>query len=271
MYPFFKNWMIGIGMKLVGVGISLGIGRLVHSTSERLLVIICGLVLVALDVTYRSKSEGGHWISPRGGGHVFIVPVWALGIVCLVGSLWVSKEGTWKGSNASQQALAGVPNPPQEALAAAPSAPQDDQEQLQVFKANGCQLSAPATWAAQPQSANPRAKIVVANSTGESSVGISYEPAVGTTLTQRHVAQLMDKANTMPLKLEDSNWSMLDNHDAWREIRVGSLRGSNRIWIRYSYKVDSAVVQVIGVAAGRRSREERELLETIIKSAHCEQ
>jgi hypothetical protein len=162
------------------------------------------------------------------------------------------------------------------APAASPPAATEDlsaarkDEQFQTFESNGCRLSAPSTWTVQAEPTNAGPKLIIANSTGKSSVGIHYESSTGTTLTQQDIAQLMEKANRMPLKLEDSHWSMVDNHEAWREVRAGSLGGSSRMWIRYSYKVDSAVVQVIGVAAGSRSREERELLETILRSSHCE-
>jgi hypothetical protein len=56
----------------------------------------------------------------------------------------------------------------------------------------------------------------------------------------------------------------------WREVRKGAFGGSQRTWIRYSYHQSSAVVQVIGVVKGQASRDERELLETIMRSCHCE-
>jgi hypothetical protein len=176
--------------------------------------------------------------------------------------------------------LAAAPGAPPPAaadpsvLAAAPArdprAARSDQEPQQVFAAKGCRLSAPASWTAQAGLANADAKLVIASPTGEASVGIHFEPAAGTTLSKRDIARLMAEAKRMPLVLEDSNWSLVDNHDAWREVRAGSLQGSSRLWIRYSYHLDKAVVQVIGVASGNRSREARGLLETIVRSAHCE-
>ena len=171
--------------------------------------------------------------------------------------------------SSAAQASAAVPTAFPATPTEDPSATRQD-EQFQTFESNGCRLSAPATWAVQAEPSNAGAKLVLSDLTGKSSVGIHYESAAGTTLTKRDVAQLMEKANRMPLKLEDSHWSMVDNHEAWREVRTGSLGGSNRIWIRYSYHLDSAVVQVIAVAAGSRLREERELLETILRSSHCE-
>jgi hypothetical protein len=160
------------------------------------------------------------------------------------------------------------------ALAVAPTgeprAARPDPEPQQVFAAKGCRLSAPASWTAQAELANADAKLVISSPTGEASVGIHFEPAAGTTLTKREVARLMAEAKRMPLALEDGNWSLVDDHDAWREVRTGSLRGSSRLWIRYSYQLEEAVVQVIGVASGSRSREARALLESIIRSVHCE-
>jgi len=165
-------------------------------------------------------------------------------------------------------APAEAPSAPPPTSARAPrGTPQD---QLQVFTGKGCKLSAPLTWKVQTDPGNTDAKLVIANPTGDASVGIHFEPATGTKLTKRDIARLMEGAKRMPLALEDSNWSLIDNHDAWREVRAGTLRGSSRLWIRYSYQLDKAVVQVIGVASGRRSRGARELLESIIMSTHCE-
>jgi len=47
------------------------------------------------------------------------------------------------------------------------------------------------------------AKLVIANLTGKSSVGIRYEPASGAKLTKQDIDTLMEKASRMPLKLED--------------------------------------------------------------------
>jgi hypothetical protein len=164
----------------------------------------------------------------------------------------------------------GDPTPSQLTPALDSNAPQPDQEQLRVFEAKGCQLSAPATWIVQAQSLDSRANLVISDPTGESSVGIHFAPADGPTLTEKDVARLMEKANRMPLRLIDSNWSFVDNQKAWREVRTGLLRGSNRVWIRYSYQVGSTVAQVIGVAVVSRLHEAREFLETIMKSAHCQ-
>jgi hypothetical protein len=164
----------------------------------------------------------------------------------------------------------GDPTPSQQTPARDSNAPQPDQEQIRVFEAKGCQLSAPATWTVETQPSDSRANLVISDPTGEASVGIHFEPASGPTLTEKDVARLMEEANRMPLRLIDSNWSLVDNQKAWREVRTGLLRGSNRVWIRYSYQVDSAVAQVIGVAVVSRLHEAREFLETIMKSAHCQ-
>ena len=168
-------------------------------------------------------------------------------------------------------APAPAPAVPPAAPITGPSPARPDPDQIQTFEGKGCKLSAPATWSVLAQPADSTARLVISSPTGEASVGIHQEPAAGTTLTKRDVAQLMEKANRMPLRLEDSNWSMLDNHDAWREIRTGAMGGTTRLWIRYSYHLGSAVIQVIGVASGTRSRQAREHLETILKSAHCEE
>jgi hypothetical protein len=184
-------------------------------------------------------------------------------------------------SNAPLALPAPAPEPPQSAPAAgprtpapagteAPSAAGQEEAQLQMFQANGCKLSAPATWAVQTQPANSAAKLVISDSSGGSSVGIHYEAATGSKLTEQDVDQLMREANRMPLKLIDSGWTVLDQRKAWRELRVGSINGANRVWIRYSYQVGANVAQVIGVQTGERAPTKRELLETVMKSTHCE-
>jgi len=169
-----------------------------------------------------------------------------------------------------------VPTSSAAGLTASPPTPTQDPnpprpgEQFQTLQANGCRLSAPATWSIQPEAMKTGAKLVIASLTGISSVGIRYEPASGTKLTKQDIDALMEKASRMPLKLEDSQWSMVDKHDAWREVRTGAMGGSQRLWIRYSYRENSALVQLIGSASGTPSREERELLETILQSSHCD-
>jgi hypothetical protein len=175
-----------------------------------------------------------------------------------------------RASTTAPQVSAADPTAPQPSPTEDPSAAGQVDEQLRSFASNGCRLSAPATWTVQAEAGNAHARLVIADPTGTLSVGIHDEPSAGTTLTKRDVARLMEKANRMPLKLEDSNWSSVDNHEAWREVRVGSLGGSERTWIRYSYRMGASVVQLIGVARGRRARDERKLLETIILSSHCE-
>jgi hypothetical protein len=130
-------------------------------------------------------------------------------------------------------------------------------------------MSAPASWTLLNEPASQGSKLVITDPRGESSVGIHWEAAAGKKLTKREIAQLMEKANGMPLVLETSGYSVLDRHEAWREVRTGTIRGSHRAWIRYSYHVDGALVQVIGTVSGSQPREARESLETIMQSSRC--
>jgi hypothetical protein len=226
----------------------------------RMLVLFIVLVITVRVISTFWPGCKRHRPMAYGGCAIFVV------VLAMIGFAYrYPREGAHQSG-----APVGDPTPSQQAPVGDSSAPQPDPKQLRVFESKGCQLSAPATWSVQAQPSDSHANLVISDPTGEASVGIHFEPAVGTTLTEKDIAKLMEKANRMPLRLIDSNWSFVDNQKAWREVRTGLLRGSNRVWIRYSYHVDSTVAQVIGVAVVSRLHEERDLLETIMKSAHCE-
>jgi hypothetical protein len=209
---------------------------------------------------------------------IFVILHWdaakrplVVGLIGLaIGVFGVAVDPTRGKGSTAQPASVSDPTESPSAATEEPSAGAQAPAGYRTFEASGCQLSAPATWSIPSAAGDDGAKIVVADPTEKLSVGIHYESATGLALTQADVARLMATANRMPLKLEDSHWSMVDKHDAWREVRSGSMGGTSRVWIRYSYQLGSVVVQVIGTAAGNTSRQQREILEKIIRSAHCE-
>jgi hypothetical protein len=270
------NW-IGLGVCVVGLGIGFMIGRLAHASDDHLMMLIGGPIMVALDLAYRKGAETGHWIRPRGGGHFFYIPAWIWGAVFFLGAGTMSQARRSREPAkpqrpaASSPAPAGIPQaePAAASFTATASLPAAEQGRLRVFESMGCKLSAPATWTTKDTPTNTEARLVIADPTGSASVGIHFESSPGRELTQRDVKELMAKANRMPLRLEDSTWSAIGDHKAWREVRTGELGGTHRTWIRYSYHADSAVVQVIGMLTGSRSRDDRRLLESILLSADC--
>lgn len=49
--------------------------------------LMMGVLCILLDATYRIQQPNGHWISPLGGGSVFFLPVWLIGIFWTIGGL----------------------------------------------------------------------------------------------------------------------------------------------------------------------------------------
>jgi hypothetical protein len=76
---------VGIAICAIGFGIAFAIAHfLFHFSVEGLVMVIGGPLIAALDAIYRLKFGKGHWLSARGGGGLFFLPVWAFGLLWLV-------------------------------------------------------------------------------------------------------------------------------------------------------------------------------------------
>jgi hypothetical protein len=80
------NW-IGAAIGVVGIAAAFGLGKLLAVSNEGFVLVVMGLVVIPLDLLYRTKSEDGHLLHPSGGGNIWFIPVWCWGIVCLLAGL----------------------------------------------------------------------------------------------------------------------------------------------------------------------------------------
>jgi hypothetical protein len=76
------NWP-GIIMVAIAFAMAFGIGHLAGISAEGPLMIIAGPLCAAMDLVYRFRHPARRWFHPNGGGAVFFIPVWVLGIIWL--------------------------------------------------------------------------------------------------------------------------------------------------------------------------------------------
>ena len=70
-------------MAAIAIAIAFGIGHLTGYSAEGPLMIIAGPLCAAMDLTYRFRVSGRRWFQPNGGGALFFIPVWIMGIFWL--------------------------------------------------------------------------------------------------------------------------------------------------------------------------------------------
>lgn len=75
--------LLGIVMAAAGFGIAYGVGTLLGSTEEDLIMIIGGPIITIADLGYRLRSRTGHWFQSDGGGSLFFLPMWLFGLFWL--------------------------------------------------------------------------------------------------------------------------------------------------------------------------------------------
>ncbi len=85
--------LVGIIMMIIGFTISFGIGAILGTDAEGPLMMILGPILIAMDVTDRLRSKGGHLYIPSRGGSLFFLPVWAFGVLWFVLGIYDTVQG----------------------------------------------------------------------------------------------------------------------------------------------------------------------------------
>jgi len=70
-------------MLAVAFGIAIGISVLFNLEREAPGVLIGGVILVAIELSYRLKKSDGDYDTPMVGGSLFFIPAWVMG------ALWV--------------------------------------------------------------------------------------------------------------------------------------------------------------------------------------
>ena len=71
----------GLLMLAAGFGVAFGAGSGLRMTGEGPLMIVAAPILIVADVWYRMTRGGASWFGPRGGGHLFFIPIWMLGVL----------------------------------------------------------------------------------------------------------------------------------------------------------------------------------------------
>ena len=70
-------------ISLLSAFITAGFVALVHFPNERReQYVVFGVCLIVLDLIFR-KRRGGLWVEPRGGAHIFYLPLWMWAVVPL--------------------------------------------------------------------------------------------------------------------------------------------------------------------------------------------
>jgi len=51
-------------------------------------MLIAAPLMILADGLYRWKSEFGHWVLPNGGGNLFFIPIWFIGLVVFIPAIF---------------------------------------------------------------------------------------------------------------------------------------------------------------------------------------
>jgi hypothetical protein len=92
MIPIFGN-KPAFAMLVVG-GLIAGLGKYVLHLPELAVMLMIGAVTIATDLTlrWRARSEPGWLVHRQYGGQLYIVPMWGIGIVAILGGLRTALE-----------------------------------------------------------------------------------------------------------------------------------------------------------------------------------
>jgi hypothetical protein len=81
-----NSW--GLAMIVVG-GLIAGVGSFVLKVADAPVLMSVGVVLIVMDVIIRARvrNQPGWLVQRRWGGHLWFVPIWAIGVVVFVVNL----------------------------------------------------------------------------------------------------------------------------------------------------------------------------------------
>jgi hypothetical protein len=106
---------IGAGILIAGIGAGALVTYVFGDKTGAASILVEGLVVVALDLLYRSKAEGRSLLHPRRGGHICFIPAWIIGLGLLGFSAYgfVSWNPEPPARRESVQAIQADGGPPQ--------------------------------------------------------------------------------------------------------------------------------------------------------------